>query len=78
MNVGTKLWKYDCQVYARKERSCLDSCVFAYNTSKHASALYTPFEIMFGRKAVLPIDASVQKDGTELINDFRKFVCNKH
>ena len=52
--------------------ACPDSCVFAYNTSKHASALYTPFEIMFGRKAVLPIDISVQKDGKELLDDFQK------
>jgi hypothetical protein len=34
----------------------LDSCTFAYNTSRQESTLYTPFEIMFGRKAVLPID----------------------
>ena len=33
----------------------LDSRVFAYNTSKHASSLYTPFEVMFGRKAVPPV-----------------------
>lgn len=33
----------------------LDSCVFAYNTSKQASTLYSPFEVMYGRKAVLNI-----------------------
>ena len=25
----------------------LDTCLFAYNTSKHESTKYTPFEIMF-------------------------------
>ena len=34
---------------------------FAYNTSCHESALYTPFEIMFGRKATLPIDLKMEQ-----------------
>lgn len=34
----------------------LDTCVFAYNTSKHESSKFTPFEVMFGRQAVLPVD----------------------
>ena len=34
----------------------IDCHVFAYNTAKHASSLYSPFEVIFGRKAVLPIE----------------------
>ncbi len=34
----------------------LDTCVFAYNTSIHESSKYSPFEVMFYRKAVLPVD----------------------
>ena len=34
----------------------LDTCSFAYNTSKHESTKFTPFEITFGRKAILPLD----------------------
>ena len=34
----------------------LDTCSFAYDTSKHESTKFTPFEIMFGRKAILPLD----------------------
>lgn len=34
----------------------LDTCIFAYNTSVQESTKYCPFELMFGRKATLPID----------------------
>ena len=34
----------------------LDTCVYAYNTSKHESSRFSPFDIMFGHLAVLPID----------------------
>ena len=36
--------------------SYLDTCVFAYNTSRHESTKFTPFEVMFSRQATLPID----------------------
>ena len=37
----------------------LDTCIYAYNTSLHESTSFTPFEVMFGRKAVLPIDVEM-------------------
>lgn len=56
----------------------LDTCVFAYNTSRHDSSKYwpilmiviyywhnitsyrfTPFEIMFGRRAIHPVDVEM-------------------
>lgn len=36
----------------------VETCVYAYNTSKHESSKFTPFEVMFGRKAVLPVDVA--------------------
>jgi hypothetical protein len=39
----------------------IDTCVFAYNTSVQESSNFTPFEIMFGRKATLPIDIDMEK-----------------
>ena len=41
--------------------SFLDTCVFAYNTSRHESTRFTPFELMFGRQATLPIDIDLRK-----------------
>ena len=38
----------------------IDSTVFAYNTSCHESSGYALFEVMFGRKAVLPIDVDLK------------------
>lgn len=51
----------------------LDTCVFAYNTAKHESTLYTPFELMFGRKATIPLDLEFQtKSGEELLTEFQQ------
>ena len=43
----------------------IDSAVFAYNTSCHESTHYTPFEVMFGRKATLPIDLDLKADSND-------------
>ena len=43
----------------------LDTCVFAYNTSRHKSTKFTPFEVMFNRTATLPIDIAVRKASPE-------------
>ena len=51
--------------YARKQKQCwddhLDECIYAYNTARQSSSCYTPFELMFSRKAILPIDLEVEK-----------------
>lgn len=39
--------------------SFLDTCVFAYNTSQHDSSRFTPFQLMFGRCATLPIELNI-------------------
>jgi hypothetical protein len=43
----------------------LDTCAFAYNTSVQESTLFSPFELMFGRKATLPIDLDMSKDNVD-------------
>ena len=48
-----------------KRDEYLDMCVFAYNTSRHESTCFTPFELMFGRKPILTIDIEMRKDTAE-------------
>ena len=43
----------------------LDTCVFAYNTSRHESSKFTPFELMFNRKATIPIDIELRMEESE-------------
>ena len=45
----------------------LDTCVFAYNTSKHASSKFPPFELMFNRRATLPIDIELRKHSSDSV-----------
>ena len=57
-------------VSSRKELwdEYLDACVFAYNTSRHESSLHTPFEVMFGRKAFIPIELTYLDPGSQLLS----------
>ena len=61
-------------VSSRKELwdEYLGACVFAYNTSRHESLLHTPFEVMFGRKAVIPIELTYLDPGSQLLSNYTK------
>ena len=49
----------------------LDTCIYAYNTSYHESTKFTPYELMFGRKAVLPIDIDMRtSDPAQVLKEF--------
>ena len=45
----------------------LDTCTFGYNTSRHDSTKFSPFELMLGRKAFLPIEFTMQNESPEEI-----------
>ena len=47
----------------------LDTCTYAYNTSIHDSTAFTPLELMFGRKAFLPIDIEIDNKSPEELLD---------
>ena len=49
----------------------LDACIYAYNTSVHESTSFTPFEAIFGSKAVLTIDVEMDI-ASPYINDEAK------
>ena len=55
----------------------LDACVFAYNTSVHESTKFSPFELMFGRKPVLPVDINMGRSDSaavlEAFNTYQEF-----
>ena len=42
----------------------IESILFAYRTSKHHSTGFTPFKLMYGREARLPIDLAVPNTPT--------------
>ena len=50
----------------------LDTCAFAYNTSQHDSTKFTPFMLMFGRRATLPIDVELEhQDSEDLLKAYK-------
>ena len=63
--------------YVNQKKECweefLDTCVFAYNTAKHDSSQFSPFELMFSHKAVLSIDINTEAKNVEMVlDDFNK------
>ena len=53
----------------------LDTCIYAYNTSKHESSKFTPFELMFSRIAVLPVDIQSDAELPECLEKETEGVC---
>lgn len=48
-----------------------DTYMFSYNTSKQDSTQHSPFELMFARKPVLPVDINTEgKDPDTLLKYF--------
>ena len=48
----------------------IDTSIFAYITSHHESTSYTPFELMFGRRAYLPVELNMRKTTlNDLLNE---------
>ena len=48
----------------------ISALCFAYNATKHESTKFSPFELMFNRKAVLPIDMKFQLVDDKITNDY--------
>ena len=78
MNVLTKPCKI-CSasiiIGTKKEQweQYLDTYIYAYNTSIHESTRFSPFELMFMRKPVLPIEINMgESDPTVTFMDFHE------
>ena len=65
--IQTMLVKY---IQEKKEtwEDYIDTCIYAYNTAQHESTKFTPFELTFSRKPVLPID--MDRNAPEQIQEF--------
>ena len=50
----------------------IDSILFAYRTSMCTSTGFTPFELVFGRKATLPPDVVYTVDGKQIQEEYRR------
>ena len=62
-----------CTEKKKEWDTLLDTSVFAYNTAKQQSTSYTPFEFMFGRKAVIPVDLEYEKgSGAEILKKYNE------
>ena len=46
----------------------VDATLFAYRTKKHSTTNYTPFYLMYRRKATLPIDLKYSGEENESDN----------
>ena len=47
----------------------LDTSIYAYNTFIHKSTSFLPFEVMFGRKAIMPIDMEMSTTISAIDNE---------
>ena len=67
------LYNYTTLHLIKEQKECwvdyLECCLFAYNTSKHESSKFTPFEVLFGRQAVLPIEVHYCTNTASLVNN---------
>ena len=52
--------------HRRDWADCLPKALLAYNTSVHESTGFTPYRLMFGREAILPLDAALKLDASPL------------
>lgn len=51
----------------------LDACVFVHNTLVHESTRFSPFELMFGQKPVLPVDINMGSCDLTALDEYREF-----
>lgn len=43
--------------------------MYAYNSTPHETTKFSPFELMFGRKAKLPVDSMFQETTNDILTE---------
>ena len=69
--VLVEMLKHYTQTQVRNWDTIIPHACLAYNTSVHATTLHTPYELLYGRQARLPVDTMIHKPAPGYADPFQ-------